>query len=118
MFYSSKGEGFFTKAHLGFVFAPFEWLSPRAKEIHDAQKKKVAENRDKYPVWLREQYDIMVERLDKLGPGCELLPFAGFSSFPSAWNLTLSEKRSDRLIILLWQIPHWTGRNTSHTTSL
>lgn len=79
----SKGEGFFTKAHLGFVFAPLEWLSPRAKEIHDAQKKKVAENRDKYPVWLREQYDIMVERLDSLGPGCELLPFAGFSSFPN-----------------------------------
>ena len=81
---SAKGEGFFTTAHLGFVFAPLEWLSPRGKALHDAHKEKYAAKRDAYPIGLREQYDIMVGRLDGLAPGCELLPFAGFSSFPSA----------------------------------
>ncbi|ETW75677.1 choline dehydrogenase 3 [Heterobasidion irregulare TC 32-1] len=79
----AKGEGFFTTAHLGFVFAPLEWLSPRGKALHDAHKEKYAAKRDAYPVGLREQYDIMVGRLDGLAPGCELLPFAGFSSFPN-----------------------------------
>ncbi|THH20334.1 hypothetical protein EW146_g1022 [Bondarzewia mesenterica] len=79
----SKAEGLYTFGHLGFVFSPLEWFSSRGKELHEAQKKKVQENRDKYPPGLRDQYDIMVGRLDNLAPSCELMPFCGFSSFPN-----------------------------------
>ncbi|EIM79352.1 GMC oxidoreductase [Stereum hirsutum FP-91666 SS1] len=90
----SQGQGLFTYGSLGYTFAPLTWLSPRAREIHEAQISRVNEftatpsrsgEKSRLTEGLKAQFEIMKERLgpERLGPGCEMMHAAMFRSFPN-----------------------------------
>jgi hypothetical protein len=59
------------------AFAPLTALSPRAKELNDAVKKRISDNMEHYPPGLKAQYDIMLRRLDEGTPSCQMISFPG-----------------------------------------
>jgi hypothetical protein len=62
---------------------PLDALSPRAKEIHGDMADKIEKNADSYPPGLLEQYKIQLRRIEQQSPGCEMISFPGFLSFPN-----------------------------------
>jgi hypothetical protein len=62
---------------------PLGALSPRAKEIHDAMADKIEKNANSYPPGLLEQYKIQLRRIEQEVPGCEMISFPAFHSFPN-----------------------------------
>jgi hypothetical protein len=66
-----------------FAFVPLQALSTRGDEIHDAIRNKIEQNASTYPPGLLEQYKIQLDRLSSGSPGCELISFPGFLSFPN-----------------------------------
>ncbi|TFK47573.1 alcohol oxidase [Heliocybe sulcata] len=104
-------QGLFTMGMVGFCFVPLQMLSKRADEIHKAAKEKIRKNLDKYPVGLQEQYNIQLERLDRLSPGCEMIHFPGFLSRPNP------PKEGKKYITVLSLMNHWFSRGTIHATT-
>jgi hypothetical protein len=89
---------------LGFAFAPLEKYSERGAAIHKEAIDKFEKNKDSYPAGLREQLQIQIERLNYGAPGCEIITFPGFLSYPSEY---LPHYTSDILYVRLntWTDP-------------
>lgn len=84
---SAQGKGIFTMGLMGYSFAPLQSYSPDADAIHAAAEQHVLETAkegiyDDKP-GLLEQYKIQIERTKRLAPGCEIVNFPGFLSYPS-----------------------------------
>lgn len=85
--HSAQGKGLFTMGLMGFAFAPLQSYSPDADAIHAAAEQHVLQSAkegqyDNTP-GLLEQYKIQIERAKRLAPGCEIVNFPGFLSYPS-----------------------------------
>lgn len=72
---------------MGFTFAPLQNYSPAADAIHAEVEQHVLKSakEGKYDdkPGLLEQYMIQIERTKRLAPGCEIVNFPGFLSYPS-----------------------------------
>ncbi len=83
---SASGTGLFTSGLVGFGFTTLDKVTPRAAEIYQAMKEKVAKMEpDTSPPGLKEQYEITLERFEpgKGSPGCEFITVPSFMSGPS-----------------------------------
>jgi len=100
----------FTYGAICYAFTPLEWVSSRGKEIHEAQKKKVAEHADEYPPAIRAQYDIMLERFDRLSPGIEIFTYPGFASYPSMFIQACMSARCSKPTFIIFSDPPEEGR--------
>lgn len=89
LFSNESGTGIFTQGIISFAFMPIEFFSPRGPEIIEAAKEKYTQKMATSPLWLRDQYSILLQRLERSAPGCELIFFPGFLSIGtcSAFNI-------------------------------
>jgi hypothetical protein len=91
---------------------PLEALSRRSEDIHGAVREKITKNADSYAPGLLEQYKIMLRRLDEGAPGCELISFPGFLSFPNP------PKPNKKYITMLFALNHNFSRGTIVSNSM
>jgi hypothetical protein len=82
---SKHKKGLFAAGITGFGFVPLSLLSPRAEELRKEITERVHANADKYPPGLKEQYDIMLDRLARGAPAIEIMPSPGCHASPSSF---------------------------------
>jgi hypothetical protein len=72
----------FTAGMVGMAFVSLDTLSPRATQLRKEMEDRVRAQEETYAPGLLEQYKIMLSRLERGAPGCELISFPGFNSPP------------------------------------
>ncbi|KDQ60229.1 GMC oxidoreductase [Jaapia argillacea MUCL 33604] len=111
---AGKGEGLFNMGIIGFAFASLNLLSDSASSIHHAAQilySQKGQPKNAVEEGIKEQWKIQVERLEKGGPGCELISFPGFLSYPNP------PQEGKKYISVLVAMNHFFSRGTIHSIS-
>jgi hypothetical protein len=82
---STLSQGVFTMGVSNLTFTPLDTLSDKTSSLHADIRADIESGikAGSYPPGLTDQYKLQLERLARKGPGCEIIGFPGFLSFPS-----------------------------------
>jgi hypothetical protein len=89
--HSKKNEGLLTAGIVNFAYAPLTALSPRASELRQEIEDRVRAKAHAgvYAPGREAQYEILLARLARDAPACELISVPGFTAGPLSQSLVL-----------------------------
>ncbi|THU92828.1 alcohol oxidase [Dendrothele bispora CBS 962.96] len=110
-----KGQGVYNMGIITFAYVPPSIVAGRdlARSMYESQKKKFEAEKNGYKnPGLREQYEIMLERLEgEQTGGCEIIGFNGFLSAPNP------PEPGKKYFSIFPAMNHYFSRGTVHATT-